>query len=289
MPRVATRTILVALLAVLATSAAYADLTTLWVGIDPFAPPPGSKILNTTTSGTIIRTTDPFSGGGGNGIGVDTAGNAIYIARFDVIQEENLTTLAPIGAPVTETPSRFLAEDMTWDPSTSRLWRTSYSFNEIDRIDPATGAIDFSFSVNPAVINGPLGITMDSAGFLWISGFNVPRVEKYTTAGVDTGVGFTPALVAGPGDPGQPEPGGLAFDPLDGTLYIGTGARVWHYTTTGAPLGFFDTPDGRYVDGLEAQTTVTTSAVPEPSALGLLASAISVLAFVKVWKRKRIA
>jgi hypothetical protein len=70
-------------------------------------------------------------------------------------------------------------------------------------------------------------------------------------------------------------PGGLAFDPTDGTLYIGTGDRVFHYTTTGTQLGSFDTPDlaldrVRFVDGLEFEANAVTPTIPEPSTITLV-------------------
>src|SRR5262249_848638 len=62
--------------------------------------------------------------------------------------------------------------------------------------------------------------------------------------------------------------GGLAFDPTDNSLYVGTFNKVFHYTTTGALLGSFTIPggDGRFVDGLEFEGTlggVAAGRVPE--------------------------
>jgi hypothetical protein len=129
------------------------------------------------------------------------------------------------------------------------------------------------------------GITWDGHD-LWISGFANNRPEKFTTAGVDTRVGFS--LGSKFVGQGLSEPGGLAFDTTDNSLWIGTGNRVYHYDLLGDQLGFLNTPEFntgniRFVDGLEFEGAL--SSIPEPSALLLAAIGGSICAVFVLSRR----
>jgi hypothetical protein len=69
----------------------------LWVGADPFNSSTG--VLDTTRTGTVQATIDPFGNGGfANGIAVDLAGNNLYFGDESALQRANLTTLANVGS-----------------------------------------------------------------------------------------------------------------------------------------------------------------------------------------------
>ena len=250
-----------ALFAVAGGAIGYADPLSLWIGADPFNTSTG--ILDTTRTGTVLHTIDPLGNGGfGNGIGVDVAGNGLYVSDEGTMQKVNLTTLSNIGGAIAAPSPTSLPEDMTFDGTD--LWRTDYGLDRVEKIDPATNTILSFFT--PAGISGPVGVAWDGTG-LWVGDFNGSRVEKYTAAGVDTGIGFNLGVGTTFVGVGFNNPGGLAFDPTDGSLYIGTGDRVYHYTTTGTQLGSFNTPDLalgriRFVDGLEFQGASAGPTIP---------------------------
>ena len=243
-------------------------MNSLWVGADPFNSSTG--VLDMTRTGTVQATIDPFGNGGfANGIAVDVAGNNLYFGDENDLQRANLTTLANIGSTYTQSPPGSLPEDMTFDPTTGRIWRADAFNQTISSIIPNTGVVDSSFTVSSSTLNQPVGIAFDGSN-LWIGGFANNRIEKFTTAGVDTGVGFT--LGANFVGVGGNSAGGLAYDPTDNTLYIGTWNRVYHYDLSGNQLSFFNTPAGanRFVNGLEFEGA--PQSVPEPSTLTLLVS-----------------
>jgi sugar lactone lactonase YvrE len=177
---------------------------------------------------------------------------------------------------------------MTFDPNTGRIWRADAFNQTISRIIPSTGVVDFSFTVPSSVLFQPVGIAFDGTD-LYIGGFLNNRIEEFTTSGVDTGTGFTlGANFVGVGGSGS-NAGGLAFDPTDGTLYIGTWNRVYHYETTGIQLGFFNTPAGanRFVDGLTFEGAPAVNGVPEPSTLTLFGIGIVGLLGCSARRRKQ--
>jgi DNA-binding beta-propeller fold protein YncE len=258
---------------------------TLWIGADPFNQSTG--VLDTDRSGNVNLTIDPFANGGfANGIAVDLTGNALYFGDENLLQKANLTTHANIGSSITQTPSGSLPEDMTFDTNLNRIWRTDAFSQTVSRINPATNAVEFSFTVSSSLLNQPVGIAFDGTN-LWVGGILNLRIEKFTTAGVDTGVGFTLGsnFVANGNLPS--EAGGLAYDPTDNTLYIGNWNRVYHYSLTGTQLGFFNTPafsGNRFVDGLEFEPA--SAIIPEPSSA--VPAGISVLAGLGyAWRRRR--
>jgi hypothetical protein len=235
----------------IANAAAAASFpNSLWIGTDNINT---RAVLNTDTAGNVLRsvlTTDA------TGFGVDLASNIVYFgASSAVITPRNLTTLVP-GTPFT--PSTGFSEDMTFDGA--HLWRCS--LGPVSEINPADGAILSSFYPGFQT----MGIAWDGSD-LWISQFTYGGiVARYTTAGVATAESFNV-------DSGI-LPGGLGYDPRDGTLYLGTYSKVYHYTTAGLLLGSFDIPanqdPNRFVDGLEFQG----AAVPLPPSLVLFGSGL---------------
>jgi hypothetical protein len=225
----------------------------LWIGNDTYTEYP---VLNTDTSGTLLRT-------GGNvnatGFAIDSANNIIYYGAGDWVGSSitalDLTTLTPTGVSF-DTPSvtgSSWGEDMTFDGSS--IWRADYN-GTIVEIDPVSGSLISYFDS----FDFAMGIAWDGSG-LWVSEFMGDTVARYTTAGVATGEVFHTGLTIG---------GGLAWDPRDGTLYVGGRGYVYHYDIAGTLLGSFSTGDNRYVDGLEMELLAS---IPDPSMVFLLGSA----------------
>jgi len=230
-----------------ATAASFPN--SLWIGTDNTG---GRAVLNTDTSGSVLRSVPSTEA---TGFAIDLPGNIIYFGTSGAtITPRNLDTLAA-GTPIT--PLTGFSEDMTFDGS--HIWRAGILAGSVFEINPATGAILSSFAPGFS----PLGVAWDGTG-LWVSQFAAGGlVERFDTSGVPTGEHF---------NAGSFLVGGLGFDPRDGTLWIGTSGRVYHYKTDGTELGFFDVtinPD-RFVDGLEFQGT----AIPLPPTLVLLGSGL---------------
>jgi YD repeat-containing protein len=219
----------------------------LWVGTDNTA---NLAVLNTDTSGNILRSVPTTEA---TGFAIDLTGNIVYFGRSDAtITPRNLDTLA-VGTSFA--PATGFSEDMTFDGS--HIWRAGILLGDVFEINPATGAILSSF--NPGF--SPIGVAWDGSG-LWVSQFATGGlVQRFDISGSPTGELF---------NAGNFLMGGLGFDPRDGTLWIGTHNRVYHYQTDGTQLGFFDITTTRFVDGLEFQA----APIPIPTSLLLLGSGL---------------
>lgn len=226
-------------------TAASADSTpnTLWIGNDTNA---GSGVLNTDLTGTVLRT---IANTGSNGIAID--GNSLYVNLSLGGGIYNLDTLAQTGSFTLPHSS----EDITF--AGGALWSGDFLGQALDKVDPATGTRIGGFALGFT----PLGLTGDGAGGFWVSEFASGALLRHFDGSGN---------LLGTMDPTDISSfrGGLAFDPIDGTLFIGTFNAVYHYTTAGVDLGHFSTPDARFVDGLEF--SAASSTVPEPSSLLLL-------------------
>lgn len=206
----------------------------LWIGTDNSD---GRDVLNTDRSGVILRIgrrTDT------SGLAIDLDHNRIYMgASGGRIDAYDLPTLTA-GAAITPPEGAPLGEDMAFDGVS--IWRSGIPSRRVYRISPADGSILFSFPVG----FDPMGVAWDGAG-LWISEFAQDgRVIRYDTNGRPTGQQFSVTKFI---------TGGLAYDTTDGTLWVGTWGKVYHYSTNGTELGSFVIPaaDGRFADGLEFQ------------------------------------
>jgi hypothetical protein len=210
----------------------------LWLGTDNT---PNRPVLNVDQSGTELRRVDATEA---TGIAIDVVTNRIYFGTGD----HGLITPRALNDPATPLATlqtgTIFGEDMAFDGAA--LWRADINARAIEKIDPSTGATLFSVQMPQGF--APLGIAWDGST-LWVSDFAPNgRVVQYTPGGVATGVQFTAPLDG-------KTAGGLAFDPTDHTLWLGTDGAVVHITTGGTVLDSFLTPDNRFVDGLEFQPT----------------------------------
>ena len=238
--------------------AALAD--SLWLGTDNTNI---RSVLNTDLAGNVLQSVGPLEA---SGIAINGAANLIYFGTAaGTITGRSLSN--PGTVLVTLNPPTQFGEDMAFDGAF--LWRVDINAQKVDKIDLAGNIVS---SFDPGFI--PLGLAWDGSD-LWVSEFtNNGLVKQFTTAGVATGNQFNAPT-------GGDITGGLAWDTSNSTLWIGTFGNVYHSTTAGVGLGSFAVSDGRFVDGLEFQTTA--SSVPEPTSFLLLAS----VAAIVVWKRSR--
>ncbi len=245
---------------------AFADLTpgTLWIGNDTNA---ADGILNTTTTGTLLRTIPNTAG---VGFAIDESTNSLYVnSTFSGGGVYDLNTLATTGSFTLPHSS----EDMTF--AGGFIWSGDFGGGAIDKVDPATGLRVGGFSVGFT----PLGLTTDGAGGFWVSEFAPGAIIRHFDGSGNLLGTLDPTAISS-------YRGGLAFDPSDGTLYIGTFGTVYHYTTGGVDLGSFSIADGRFVDCLELSSA---TAAPEPKQVILLSWMFLFIALVARRVRARQA
>jgi hypothetical protein len=205
----------------------------LWIGTDNTS---ARSALNTDRNGALLRSVGPVQV---TGFAIDLNANVIYFGTsLGGMTRRDLPTQAS-GA----SWSAGGTEDMTFDGQF--IWRAGTAGPAaspiINKIDTVTQVSVQGFTVPFQA----LGIAWDGSGF-WIAQFAFNGlVQRFDPAGNPTGPSFHTTI--------DSTNGGLAFDPTDSTLYIGTFNKVFHYTTTGTLLGSFTIPggDGRFVDGLE--------------------------------------
>lgn len=211
---------------------------TLWLGNNKNA---SLGVLNVTRTGEIlhhVRDTEA------TGIAIDASKNLIFFGdHVGHITARDLNSPAlPIGTPLN--PPVVVASDMAFDGV--HLWRTDTGNRTVQKIDPETEAIVFSFEPDFYVI----GIAWDGS-HLWMSEYNGfagnERIVQFTPQGKFTGVAFPAGLV-------DDLVGGLAFDSTDNTLWLGARNKLYHYTITGEHLPpVLISGSGRFIDGLEFQ------------------------------------
>jgi hypothetical protein len=213
----------------------------LWIGTDNAS---DRLVLNTDRVGALLQGVGPVEA---TGFAIDLKANTIYFGTSNgTTTPMNLTTLAA-GASFSASGT----EDMTFGGN--YIWRAGTTGPGaspiITRTDPGTHVSSEAFTVPFQA----LGIAWDGSG-LWVGEFTSNGlIQRFDPSGNATGQSFHTS--------GNFVNGGLAYDNTDGTLYIGTSGKVYHYTTTGTQLGFFNIPamDGRFVDGLEFEPSPVTT------------------------------
>lgn len=251
-PRFRDRFVLAAMVAAIglaASAPARAIPDTLWLGNDRAT---SLDVLNVSKTGTVLR---QFNAGSVTGVAVDPVANDLYLSDTSAtIRQYDLATLG-LETSITQSPGPSFGEDMAL--AGSFLYRGDFSGDRVWEVDRSTGAAT-EFITG---FDGVVGVAFDGTHF-WVSSFNSGIVRQYDATGTATGFEFTPS---------RPQGGsvaGLAFDPTDDTLWLGSNGRIYHYDLSGALLGSFGLPDGRLVDGLDYE------AVPEPSTALLLAAGL---------------
>jgi PEP-CTERM motif-containing protein len=262
------------LAAVLLITGVSARADSLWLGNDSGPAVPAyhvsttGAILGSFTQGTtgfafdgaLVYSSDPFGGAITRRL---NDANGTFVSSFSVAG----------GA---------LTEDMAWDSTRNRLWRTDHQGN-VMRIDPVAGTSD-AFHPLPTTDPGGLLTPMGAIGLAYDPSRDLLYISFCQTGCTKTGgVVFemnpnTGALGnelfrIGPGIIG-----GLAYESATDTLWMGTGFdgnphQVRHVQRDGTLISSFNTP-GFFADGLEL--IPSENPVPEPSfytliALGLVA------------------
>jgi Trypsin len=218
----------------------------LWIGNNGNGIGDLPPTLNVDRAGKELRRLNNTDA---NGIAIDPVTNRIYIST-----RPGEITSRVLGNPTvviaTLNPKATFGSDMAFDGRF--LWRTDIGNRTVQKIDPNTGTVVFSF--DPGLLVDPgfymLGIAWDGT-HLWGSEYNGfiggERIIQLNTDGTLTGVSFVVP-------PGIDHVGGLAFDTTDGTLWLGAIDKVYHITTAGTLLGSVSiTTPNRFIDGLEFQ------------------------------------
>ncbi len=264
-------------LTALLPSVAQAEAETLWLSPDRANPP----VINVKRDGTYIRQA-PFLGASGvavypEGNSLFTAGPATSFSRF------SLDTLAPLASLTLSPVVPAFGEDLAYDGTF--LYRADYSGQRIVRFNPTTGASTVFTTFTGGDAGGPVGLAWTGSSF-YVSMYNQNRILKLDVNGnVIPNSSFTVQS-------GQMSLyGGLGWDTVDNTLWIGTVGRVFEITPSGAVVGGFVLPApysaGTFVDGLEFQNAVTpTTGVPEPETYALMVLGLASVAFMT--RRRRI-
>lgn len=235
----------------------------LWLGNDTVG-----SVFQTDTTGTVLQELMNIDV---TGIAFD--GSSLYFAD----RPGNYSVRTPDGATVLGTfsaASGGIGEDLAWDTSRNRLWRIVHN-NTLQRIDPVAGAVDMSVALPTAHPSfntlGGLGIAYDgSRDRLYVSycergcatlGRGLVQIVDPSTGSVTGDLFLTSGFATG----------GLGYDPVTDSLWVGDSSTVRNMSLSGSVLSSFARPTpGGFVDGLEFIPT----RVPEPSSVVLLLSAL---------------
>lgn len=168
-------------------------------------------------------------------------------------------------------------EDLAWDSTRGRLWRIDHNTATLVKINPS-GVVENTYGVS-GLFGGPSAFAGNTRGGLGIA-YNPNTDQLYVSfcpvGCASLGVGLV--IIVDPNTGLQTSElfrttgfatGGLGYDPLANTLWVGDSTVVRNMSLSGAVLGSFNRPlvgGVGFADGLE----FVGAAVPEPAAAGLL-------------------
>lgn len=243
------------------STAVFAAAETLWLSPDRANPP----VINVDRSGNFIRQAPFF---GASGVAVFPEGNALFAAGpATSFSKFDLDTLDPAGTLTLSPVVPSFGEDLAYDGTF--LYRADYSGQRIVRFNPNTGASTLFKQFTGGDAGGPVGLAWTGSGF-YVSMYNQGRILELDASG-EVLRSFTVQSNL------MSLYGGLGWDVVDDSLWIGTVGRVFEINEAdGAVLGGFLLPSpynsGTFVDGLEFQNARTPGVdptVPEPASLAL--------------------
>ena len=242
---------------------------TLWLGNDT-----GGPVFHTGTDGTLLGSVvTPVTGIAFDGSSLYFSNSIGGTTRRTL---DGATVLNGFSAPPFGSPT----EDLAWDSTRNRLWRIDHASPFLVRINPVTGLVDQTVALSttdPAGLLTPLGglgIAYDPIRDLLYASFCQQGCASFGTGLI---MSFSPVTGASAGLELRPgfATGGLAFDPLTDTLWVGANQVIHNIALDGSDLSSFTKPGGAgFTDGLEF-----VPSVPEPVTSGLLLSAVLFLVF----------
>ncbi len=247
----------------LVLSASAGQARSLWLGNDMVG-----DVFQTDLNGAVLTQlpATPRTGVAHDGARLYVGDNA---GNIEARSADGTTVLDTFNIPRS---SGTAAEDLAWDTTRQRLWRIDNN-NRLRKIDPVTETQEavYNLPTSDTVLGtlGGIGVDYDEArDLLYVSYCKKTPCQDngglVQTVDPDTGT-VTGNLFRTVGE----FTGGLAYDPLDDTLWVGRHFDVAHYTLDGTFLGAFPRPTpGAYVDGL-ALTNATTATIAPPGGLVL--------------------